>query len=364
MAKIKKWTFFSFYMAIVFIFSGIIMFLVYIEDEVDPNIIPLSHNGIASIFATIIIVSMLIFTGYMFWDVILNFQNGGKNNIILKEGRSAKAKIIKLNEDDESVTTINGQPFVSLTLEIYDGDKKPYQVKLKTIIPRLHVPQFQEGKYLKVKIDSKDSNKVVVDPQSFSINQAPNVANLENSQVKNKGIMKKIELFFSVYIWILLPSIGIIAALENYYPEVIPFNLDVYGSIIVILAITSLAVGLFSFSKGLLKSLFSRGHEKKILKIGRPALAEIVNIKESDEGTVTLNEQPFVTLVMEVNDGVEKYETEFKTIIGRLDIPKFQPGKKFAVKIDPNNKMKIAFDPKREILKNKKFKNIGPMRFN
>ncbi len=351
MIKIKKWTIFFFYMIMVFILSGILIFLIYIEDEVDPNIIPLSHDGIVYVFSAVIIIGTLFFTGYMFSDVISSFKNSGKNDKILKEGRLARAKIIKLNENDESVVTVNDQPFVSLTLEIYDGNKKPYQVDLKTIISRLYVPQFQEGKYLKVRISPNDPNEVVIDQTSFSINPSKNsIASSNNSQTKNKKAKK---LF---YIWFILPILGILVALENYYPEAIPFNKDVYGSIIAIFAITALITSMFSSFKGLFKHLFLGKDDKRILKTGKPALATILNIKESAEGIVTINGQPLVALEMEVDDGAEKYKTELETIIRRLDLPKFQPGKKFCVKIDPNNKLKIVFDSSKEILKKIKIK--------
>lgn len=167
-------------------------------------------------------------------------------------------------------------------------------------------------------------------------------------------MIKKIKKFFNLYIWFLLPILGALVILEEYYPEVMPLNKDTYLGIIFVVVIISMAVSIYSGFKGLFAHLFSGGKRNKILQNGRPALAKILNIKESNEGVVTINDQPFVTLEMEVDDGGRKYRTELKTVIGRLEVPQFQPGKTFCIKIDPNDKMKIAFDPEKEILNNKK----------
>lgn len=160
---------------------------------------------------------------------------------------------------------------------------------------------------------------------------------------------KKIQKFFRVYIWFVLPILGTIAALEDFYPDSIPFTMDIWMGMIVFVVIISMIVTFYSSFKGLFKHLFSGSKRNKILETGRPAKAKVLNIKESGEGVVTINEQPFVTLELEIDDGSSVYKTELKTVIARLDIPKFQPGKVFAVKVDPNDKMKVAFDPTGEI---------------
>ncbi|NQV00018.1 MAG: hypothetical protein HQ538_04715 [Parcubacteria group bacterium] len=141
--------------------------------------------------------------------------------------------------------------------------------------------------------------------------------------------------------------------MEEIYPDKIPLNIDIWVGIIGVIVVVSMFFTFYHSFKGLFKHLFSGGKKNKILQIGRPAKIKILNIKESNEGVVTINDQPFVALEVEVDDGSSKYRTEIKTVIGRLDVPKFQPGKIFAVKIDPNNKMNVVFDPEKEVLKHK-----------
>ena len=78
--------------------------------------------------------------------------------------------------------------------------------------------------------------------------------------------------------------------------------------------------------KSFFKYLSSKGDRKRILVNGRPARAKIIELGESGSGAVTINNQPFVSLKLEVYDGSSSpYQTEIKTVISRLDIPRFQP---------------------------------------
>jgi hypothetical protein len=162
---------------------------------------------------------------------------------------------------------------------------------------------------------------------------------------------KKIKKIFTTYIWFILPVLGIILILKQVYPDSIPLSTDVYVGIIGLLVIISLVVSLYSSFRGLFVYLISWPKRNKILKTGRPAKVKILNIEESDEGVVTVNDQPYVTLEVEVIDGDSNYKTGIKAVIGRLDMPKFQPGKILSVKIDSNDKMKVVFDPEGEIFK-------------
>lgn len=168
MARIKKWTVFSIFMLWMFVIYGITVFVMYVEHGVDPDIIPLSHDQIGYVLGAIIGVSILAVAIYMLSDVGSYFKGSSDRERILKEGKSAKAKIIKLDESGEAVVTVNDQPFVDLTLEIYDGDKKPYQAKIQTILSRLAIPQFQPGNMLRVKIDKKNPQNVVIDTRPYS----------------------------------------------------------------------------------------------------------------------------------------------------------------------------------------------------
>jgi hypothetical protein len=61
-------------------------------------------------------------------------------------------------------------------------------------------------------------------------------------------------------------------------------------------------------------------------------------------GVVTVNDQPYLNLVLRVEDGMRAaYETNVDAIIPRTAVPQFQPGAVIPVKVDPQ-------DPKRVVL--------------
>lgn len=83
---------------------------------------------------------------------------------------------------------------------------------------------------------------------------------------------------------------------------------------------------------------------RRILRKGRPATAVVKRIGESSQGgVITVNDQPYLNLVLEVNDGARTpYEVSFDTIIPRYAVPQFQPGAIIPIKIDPNDPEQIA----------------------
>jgi hypothetical protein len=90
-------------------------------------------------------------------------------------------------------------------------------------------------------------------------------------------------------------------------------------------------------------SFFGFGR-RRILRTGRPATAVVKRIGESSQGgVITVNDQPYLNLVLEVNDGARTpYEVSFDTIIPRYAVPQFQPGALIPIKIDPNDPEQIA----------------------
>jgi hypothetical protein len=85
-------------------------------------------------------------------------------------------------------------------------------------------------------------------------------------------------------------------------------------------------------------------NRRRILRTGRPAAATVKRIGESSQGgVITVNDQPYLNLVLEVNDGVHPpYEVSFDTIIPRYAVPQFQPGAVIPVKVDPNDPDQVA----------------------
>jgi hypothetical protein len=78
-------------------------------------------------------------------------------------GRRANATVLTIGESSQGVVTVNEQPYLHLKLLIEDGKTNPYEVEFDTIIPRTTVPQFQPGAVFPVKIDPKNSQKVILD---------------------------------------------------------------------------------------------------------------------------------------------------------------------------------------------------------
>jgi hypothetical protein len=115
--------------------------------------------------------------GFLFVSVIFIYawrsmsqSSIGGNKKIIKHGRPARAKIISMGEggmgkNDRGIATINDQPVVRLELEVYDGDKSPYQASIKRIIPRLQVPQLQIGAMIAIKINPNNSQEIEIDPE-------------------------------------------------------------------------------------------------------------------------------------------------------------------------------------------------------
>ena len=85
---------------------------------------------------------------------------------------------------------------------------------------------------------------------------------------------------------------------------------------------------------------------RRILREGRSADAVIKGIGESSQGgVITVNDQPYLNLQLEVHDSYQApYITSVDTIIPRTALPQFQPGATLPIKIDPNDPMKVAID--------------------
>ncbi len=82
--------------------------------------------------------------------------------------------------------------------------------------------------------------------------------------------------------------------------------------------------------------------QSRLLKTGLSAKAVI---KELSDTGVTVNNAPQVKLVLEVFPPMgAPYLVETKMLISRLQTSMFQPGMELAVKIDPDDKSKVAVD--------------------
>lgn len=102
--------------------------------------------------------AILGFVGYMVYVKLIKPSQNAKR--ILQTGMPGKAKVLSLAETG---VTINNAPQVLLTLEVTpDSTRRPYQVQTKQVISIVHIPQFQPGAKLLVRIDPNDPNQVAI----------------------------------------------------------------------------------------------------------------------------------------------------------------------------------------------------------
>lgn len=79
-----------------------------------------------------------------------------------------------------------------------------------------------------------------------------------------------------------------------------------------------------------------------IRKSGTTATARVLELRDTG---MTLNENPVVSLrVMVQPDGLPPFEATMKALVGRLDVPRVQPGAILPVKYDPNDHARVALD--------------------
>lgn len=84
------------------------------------------------------------------------------------------------------------------------------------------------------------------------------------------------------------------------------------------------------------------GPNRQVLKEGLIGEATILQTQQTG---VMVNNQPQAKLKLEVRvPGWEPYETEIRMVIPIVNVPQFQPGAVFPVRVDPNNRNKVVPD--------------------
>ncbi len=82
---------------------------------------------------------------------------------------------------------------------------------------------------------------------------------------------------------------------------------------------------------------------EEILRNGIPAIATIESIGETDKASVTINDQPYLKLVFQIDDGRrEPYQVEMNLLVPRARIPAFQPGNSFQVRVSREDESRIV----------------------
>jgi serine protease Do len=76
-------------------------------------------------------------------------------------GLPAQAEILAIGETG---LTVNGNPVITLDVEVRPADRPPYQATIKRLlVSRLEVPQFQPGRVIPVRFDPKAPSRVSFD---------------------------------------------------------------------------------------------------------------------------------------------------------------------------------------------------------
>jgi hypothetical protein len=85
------------------------------------------------------------------------------------------------------------------------------------------------------------------------------------------------------------------------------------------------------------------GEAKKLRESGMAGSAKILAVWDTG---ITVNDDPVIAMRVEVTrpDGSVYSATIPKSLISRLDIPRFQPGSTVPVRIDPNDPLHMAVD--------------------
>jgi hypothetical protein len=93
---------------------------------------------------------------------------------------------------------------------------------------------------------------------------------------------------------------------------------------------------------GVIDHMTGEDEAKAIRRTGTAATARVLQIFDTG---MTLNNDPVVRFRLQVYpDGEEPFEAETKAVIGRLDIPRIQPGAQLQVKYDPKDHKRVALD--------------------
>ena len=109
-----------------------------------------------------------------------------------------------------------------------------------------------------------------------------------------------------------------------------------------VLAVLSLLASLLA-GCAMIDRMSGVAEAKRLQTSGVAASARIVEIWDTG---ITVNQDPVIGMKVEVTraDGSTYSATIPKSLISRLDVPRFQPGSVVDVRIDPQDPAKVALD--------------------
>ena len=118
-----------------------------------------------SIFAVIAtcgggLLSIALTVGIIFFVRRMINQTVGPNRGILQNGIPAQAKIRGVRQTG---VLVNNQPQIEFDLDVQPTGGAAYQAKAKAVIPMIHIPQFQPGMDIPVKVQPSDPMQVALD---------------------------------------------------------------------------------------------------------------------------------------------------------------------------------------------------------
>ena len=83
-------------------------------------------------------------------------------------------------------------------------------------------------------------------------------------------------------------------------------------------------------------------NNNRLQKNGIPGKATILEVKDTG---ITINNNPQVKLVVEIKDNLgQRYTTDIRVLVSRINPFAYQPGMVIPVKIDPKNEKNVAID--------------------
>lgn len=114
------------------------------------------------------------------------------------------------------------------------------------------------------------------------------------------------------------------------------------GTRVVLSALSGVAWMLLLSSCSMIDGYTGEDTNKPVRESGVPASAEVLEIWDTG---VRLNDNPVVgfRLLVTLEDGTS-YEAETKNVVSIVHIPQVQPGAVLPVKVDPNDRERVALD--------------------
>jgi hypothetical protein len=120
----------------------------------NPELIVTRTIGMSLVLGCLVTVASIAGTMFIIRIIV---KKVGPDQEALKNGVPAQARILSVQQTG---VMVNDQPQVAFRLEVYPPVGSPYQTTFNAIIPIVHIPQFQPGAEVPVKIHPTNPMKV------------------------------------------------------------------------------------------------------------------------------------------------------------------------------------------------------------